>query len=244
MKHFALKISGIVLLLLIICLTLKISFSILISPTYLILVLFGAVLLGVTSVQRPAVFGEYLDAVGKQGLNASYMISFLALFICFSESIDYESVRAQTMECMIPVLYGFILRIILSERKRGIIPEKKEEADVGKKIILKKDAILREEAEVGEDTVIKEEASVREEERQASGTIQEALKEKGLTKRECEVAMLLLENLSNQEIAEELFLTENTVKKHNANIYKKIDVTSREQLKYKLRGYSNSPKIL
>lgn len=58
------------------------------------------------------------------------------------------------------------------------------------------------------------------------------LLEKGLTKRECEVSLLILNHLSNQEIAEELYLTENTVKKHNTNLYKKLNVNNREQLKY------------
>ncbi|MFA9466025.1 MAG: LuxR C-terminal-related transcriptional regulator [Velocimicrobium sp.] len=65
-------------------------------------------------------------------------------------------------------------------------------------------------------------------------SLHDILIKNGLTKRECEVAILILDNLSNQEIADELYLTENTVKKHNANIYRKLGLANREQLKVKI----------
>ncbi len=66
-------------------------------------------------------------------------------------------------------------------------------------------------------------------------SLHDVLLQNGLSKRECEVAILILDNLSNQEIADELYLTENTVKKHNANIYRKLGVANREQLKAAIR---------
>jgi LuxR family maltose regulon positive regulatory protein len=54
----------------------------------------------------------------------------------------------------------------------------------------------------------------------------EALVE-SLTKRECEVLVLLEERLSNKEIALELFITEATVKRHTINIYQKLGVNGR-----------------
>jgi LuxR family maltose regulon positive regulatory protein len=50
-----------------------------------------------------------------------------------------------------------------------------------------------------------------------------------LTKRECEILLLICEGCSNQEIAERLVVTLNTVKKHTSNIYGKLDVRSRTQ---------------
>ncbi|MDD6191101.1 MAG: LuxR C-terminal-related transcriptional regulator [Firmicutes bacterium] len=51
-----------------------------------------------------------------------------------------------------------------------------------------------------------------------------------LTAREQEVAMLLLEDKKRKEIAEELGITEHTVKKHTANIFSKMEVGSRKEL--------------
>jgi LuxR family maltose regulon positive regulatory protein len=50
-----------------------------------------------------------------------------------------------------------------------------------------------------------------------------------LSQREIEILRLIGEGCSNQEIAECLFITLNTVKKHNSHIFAKLGVTSRTQ---------------
>lgn len=50
-----------------------------------------------------------------------------------------------------------------------------------------------------------------------------------LTSRELEVLELLAEGLSNQEVADRLFVSVGTVKRHTHNIYGKLDVNSRTQ---------------
>ena len=51
-----------------------------------------------------------------------------------------------------------------------------------------------------------------------------------LTKREKDVLYSLLENKKRKDIAEELHVTEHTIKKHTANIFSKLDVTCRAEL--------------
>lgn len=51
----------------------------------------------------------------------------------------------------------------------------------------------------------------------------------GLSKREMEVLYLMAQGLSNQEIADKLFLSLNTVKTHVGNLYIKLDVKRRTQ---------------
>ncbi len=51
-----------------------------------------------------------------------------------------------------------------------------------------------------------------------------------LTKREIEVLLLILKGLTNHDAADHLFISENTVKKHLKNIYKKLNVKNRIQL--------------
>lgn len=57
-----------------------------------------------------------------------------------------------------------------------------------------------------------------------------------LTGRELDVLRLLLENKKRKEIADALFVTENTVKKHTAHIYEKLEVSDRSELLLKLNG--------
>lgn len=50
-----------------------------------------------------------------------------------------------------------------------------------------------------------------------------------LSKRELEVLQLMAEGLSNQEIAEKLFVSLNTIKTHSAQIFEKMEVKRRTQ---------------
>ena len=52
-----------------------------------------------------------------------------------------------------------------------------------------------------------------------------------LTQQEQKVLDLILENKTNKEIAQEIFVSVSTVKTHINNLYKKLNVTSREQVK-------------
>ena len=60
--------------------------------------------------------------------------------------------------------------------------------------------------------------------------LKDILIQNGLSNREAEVAELVTKGLSNREVANQLFVTEKTVKFHLTNIYKKMSVKSRAQL--------------
>ena len=49
----------------------------------------------------------------------------------------------------------------------------------------------------------------------------------GITKRELEILELIAQGLSNREIAEKLFVSENTVKTHTARLFDKLGVNRR-----------------
>jgi DNA-binding NarL/FixJ family response regulator len=51
----------------------------------------------------------------------------------------------------------------------------------------------------------------------------------GISKREAEILLLMHEGLSNQQIADKLFISENTIKKHISNIFQKLNVDRRTE---------------
>lgn len=59
-----------------------------------------------------------------------------------------------------------------------------------------------------------------------------------LSQREKEVLHFLLENKKRKLIADTLFVTESTIKKHTAAIYRKLEITNRTELFEKAKDYS------
>ncbi|MEG1458985.1 MAG: LuxR C-terminal-related transcriptional regulator [Acetivibrio sp.] len=104
-----------------------------------------------------------------------------------------------------PLLYGLILQVLLNEEEKE---EKGEKIEIREKIC----NIEKAEVPLKVDLIVK-------------------MKEEGLTEREIEIAQAIYENLSNKEIGDKLFITESTVKKHTSNLYKKLKVQNREQVK-------------
>lgn len=58
---------------------------------------------------------------------------------------------------------------------------------------------------------------------------EEVLEKLGITPRELEVLEQMAQGLSNQEIAEKLFVSLNTVKTHSSNLFSKLDAQRRTQ---------------
>jgi DNA-binding NarL/FixJ family response regulator len=58
---------------------------------------------------------------------------------------------------------------------------------------------------------------------------EERLRELGITPRELEILGLIAAGLSNREIAERLFVSENTVKTHSSRLFEKLGAKRRTQ---------------
>lgn len=134
------------------------------------------------------------EVIGSNALTAGYIEAFMLLFSTMSTSeLMREGLLCEMGLDLRPILYGYILHIVLS---RPPVPEKEEN-------------VLELEKEQPEPL----------------------WKSKELTRREREIAELVARGLSNREIAEELCITETTVKKHLSNIFEKLEINSRERLK-------------
>ncbi|MCY7350862.1 MAG: response regulator transcription factor [Cytophagaceae bacterium] len=64
---------------------------------------------------------------------------------------------------------------------------------------------------------------------------QKLLERHGISPREWEVLVCLAQGLSNEEIAQKLFVSANTVKTHLGNVYSKLNVSRRTQAIEKAR---------
>ena len=58
---------------------------------------------------------------------------------------------------------------------------------------------------------------------------EERLKHFGITKRELEILELIARGMSNREIAEKLYVSENTVKTHSSRLFDKLSAKRRTQ---------------
>jgi two-component system, NarL family, response regulator LiaR len=83
------------------------------------------------------------------------------------------------------------------------------------------------------ETVVVREAPVRVEVRMPSNGpfIPNAARQEelGITRRELEILQLIAAGLSNREIAERLYVSENTVKTHSGRLFEKLDAKRRTQ---------------
>ena len=64
------------------------------------------------------------------------------------------------------------------------------------------------------------------------------IKKRGISKRELEVLNLMAQGMSNEEIADNLFVSLNTIKTHASNLFVKLDVKRRTQAMEKAKRLS------
>ncbi len=77
------------------------------------------------------------------------------------------------------------------------------------------------------ETIVVKEVRVRDEGPFVLNT--QSLRDLGITAREHEIVGLIAQGLTNREIGEKLFVSENTVKTHSARLFEKLGVNRRVQ---------------
>lgn len=195
------------LLLYLLILSLALGFDIrgLISFRELGVFLLGTMLLALPfcSFERNrAWIGRFLLVCGKRAVDAGVLQTFLLLFVRMSRQQSYAGLPAEIALCFRPMLYAFCMKLIL-ERDEQMRTEKAEEGCDGE--FRESPALVRE-------------------------ITYEDCMQAGLTRRESEIALLVCRGCSNGEIAEELVISQATVKKHMSNIFEKTGITKREEL--------------
>lgn len=147
------------------------------------------------------------------------------IMIWFIEQLIHWDFEFLSVSYIVTELYLLLLHDMLQdyEAAQQILIRQREPLSEYKKIE------LLEWAEQEEEIVAEEEIMQFEELKEEEPAARQELLET-LTAREWDVLKHLLENKKRKEIAEELNVTENTVKKHTSHIFTKLRVASRKEL--------------
>lgn len=176
----------------------------LIDIRLILLMVLGTVVLTLPFYEKGISRGELGYIFGRKAIEAGFIQTFLLLFVELQNyEVNYEDKSALLRDIAMsfrPLLYGFCMQILFSE--------KGEETR-------------------GETDSVKNSAK---DEKKADLNLTEKLKAYGLTKRELEIADMIALGFSNCEIAEQLYISETTVKKHVSNIFEKMEISRREEL--------------
>lgn len=156
-------------------------------------------------------------------LEDSFVIFFVDVYTASAVRMHNQSVS----ESILRLLYtGIAFRQILRQGRRAV-PQDPAQEDAG--ACVPEAPPPETAAETGPDP--EEPANA---EREPPDRLKAFAQATGLTERELEVFALLLENRSNQQISESLYISTGTVKAHIHNIFQKAGVTRRYEL---LRKY-------
>lgn len=204
MKQIMTRLSAILFYIAILLYIADFQFALLWDLKSILLVLLGTLLLTAASYKRGSGREDLFFNIRFQSMSAAYLTTFVGLYTQFTgEQILMEQVIPTIALSCRPLLYGFILNLLFREPPK---PSSKFPAE-----------------KIHTENINTEHINAEQ--------FSQFLTSKGLTKRETEVALLVRDGLSNKEIAKKLFISDTTVKKHISNIFEKLELTNREQLR-------------
>lgn len=261
MKKFIVKFATVILYVLMVAYLSGFKIGLLLDWKALAAVFSGSLLFSIPAVFNTDSRSSWRDTVCKNIVAAGYIATFLFLFARLNQPKGYENLLADIALNCRPLLYSLILYILLKPEKpseedelAGDLTEKSEstrencetegsdlqetehmgnmkniQKESAQKGVLKESAIaVKESAAGGYESGTGQNADKRD---KTAEQIYYAFRNKGLTQREAEVARLACSGRSNKEIAEELVISETTVKKHMQHIFEKLEIGSREELR-------------
>lgn len=247
MKKFIVKFATVILYVLMVAYLSEFKIGLLLDWKALAAVFSGSLLFSVPAVFNTDSRSSWRNTFCKNIITAGYIATFLFLFARLNQPKGYENLLADIALNCRPLLYSLILYILLKPEKpaeesesiredceqEGSVLQEKNMKNIQKEYAQKE--VLKESAiEVKESTAGRYESGIGQNTDKRDKTAEQiyyAFRNKGLTQREAEVARLACSGRSNKEIAEELVISETTVKKHMQHIFEKLEIGSREKLR-------------
>ena len=211
------------------------------APRPLLCVLLGTLLLTAFQLRHGQSWSERLDNARWNAFLAGLLttlIEFLALFSSPDARSGATLLPALT-KALIPLLYGSILSLALDVRTGDKIGT--DNAEDASDPSGHPDASMADDQPTGTegsegrnpaDTSDPTDLAIPSVIRLDTETAHRILTAQGFTVRECHVAIRLIADTSNREIAESLYITETTVKKHIQNLFRKCGATNRKTFRH------------
>lgn len=205
MKKMLKNLAAVIGYMLLLCLLLKAKAILLFSPRHIGMFLLGSMILCVPHMEKKMKWKDYQQIFKQNAVTAGYLETFMLIFVSMLQGdISQGEILADLALDLRPLFYGFVCYVVLKE-ENGNSHFEGEKEPLGNK---EKPGISREE-----------------------NAGKEELDFSKLTRQEKVVAELVKQGLTNREIGEELCISESTVKKHLSNIFEKLEIGSRRELR-------------
>lgn len=213
----AAKALGILLYLVLISIVFHFDLLLLWNPLQILLVLTGSLLFYLPGIRFDQ---KHIDLTrfASCAMTASFIQSMLLMLVYLSTAKNTDTLLQHIALNFRPVLYGLLLWSFCDGGAKTALPFVDETSTADKQLA---------------PPYTKESYSNN----------YDVFRTLGLTNREAEIAVLVCKGMSNPEIAEELFISFTTVKKHMSNIFEKLEIDRREDLKQFLGKNEDGDKV-
>lgn len=203
MKKMVKNLAAVIGYMLLLCMLLKMDAVLLFSPRHIGMFLLGSMILCIPHLEKQMKWRDCGQVFKRNAVTAGYLETFMLIFGSMMQgNLSPGEILADLALDLRPLFYGFVCWVALKEENGENHPKGEE------------DPLDREERDA-----VPEKEGKRE------------LDFAMLTRQEKVVAELVKKGLTNREIGEELCISESTVKKHLSNIFEKLEIGSRRDLR-------------
>ena len=226
MRKITTRFLTVLLYIIILLSVLGFQVSLLIDWKSIFLVLIGTLLLSFASIKKGTDREQFKYSLSIHSMAAAYLTTFVQLYTqLVSGEMNTANLFGSIALACRPLLYGYILHLIFQSdslpdinKPAGLIgiDDAPDHAPATIDAVPQKDTTPESLLEHSDKVIL---------------SMEQFLKDAGLTNREIEIALLVKKGCSNKEIAEQLYISDTTVKKHISNIFDKLDLNNREQLR-------------
>lgn len=205
MKRLAKKLAAVIGYMLLLCILLRTEAILLFSPRHIGMFLLGGIILCIPHIEKKMKWKDFQRIFKRNAVTAGYLETFMLIFVSMMQGdISQGEILADLALDLRPLFYGFVCCVVLKE-ENGEFQSKEDKEFFDNE----------------------EKPGTAEAENEG----EKELDFSKLTRQERVVAELVKQGLTNREIGEELCISESTVKKHLSNIFEKLEIGSRRELR-------------